>query len=599
MDRVELVVAAQSGDVAAMAALVDEFAATVHGAAYGWCGDAHLAADIAQEAFATVLARIGDVRDPAAFPGWLMSVVRTAATRAHRVHRWGTTDGIDRPADERGPEAAVVAADEVERVRLAVEALPPHLRLPVVLHYVAGRTVADIAHLCDVPVSTVKQRMRVARARLRDGMDEMAEETLCRLRPTADDDPTDVIRFYVAMRSGDVARVASILDARPDLVDVREHWTRDDSFTHRLPWTAGGGTPLLRAIERGDDAMVALLLDRGADPNGACECAGGERPLWTAVSHGRARIVDRLLAHGADPDGTAFEGTTPLRVALQRGEDAIASALRRAGARDVDGWSMAGPLAIEIVPGAASIVTGIRAIDLWAPLPAAGLARLTPGFGIGAVVLVAELSTRFARAGHGVVWTGFVQAPTDLGDVAHALAESGIGDTVDLHLDAPTAPREAQVAALDRGIAAAGDGLLVVFEETGFGAVIDERLPALARRAGTTIVVAPLDGSVAPPPANGTPYLASITFDIERARRGQWPAVGHRDSWSKAVDADGAALAAAARDVIERGDDAAARLHEWLAQAFFVSEAVLDVPGVFTPVEELRASVRALVQPNA
>ena len=61
MDRTQLVEAAQSGSSDALAALVDEFAPTVLGAAYGWCGDRELAADIAQEAFAVVIARIGDV----------------------------------------------------------------------------------------------------------------------------------------------------------------------------------------------------------------------------------------------------------------------------------------------------------------------------------------------------------------------------------------------------------------------------------------------------------------------------------------------------------------------------------------------------------
>lgn len=598
MERVALVEGARTGDADALAALVDEFAPTVHGAAYGWCGDTHLAADIAQEAFVTVLARIGELRDASAFPGWLMAVVRTAATRALRARSW-SDDAIDRPSERPGPEALAVRADETARVRLAVEALPPHLRLPVVLHYVADCPVGDIARLCDLPVSTVKQRMRVARARLREGMDDMADEMLCTLRPASADDPTDVIRFYVAMRTGNVGRVAAMLDARPDLVDVREHWTREDSFAHRLPWTGGGGTPLLRAIERGDDAMVALLLERGADANGACECSGGERPLWTAVSHRRPAMVDLLLARGADPDGTAFEGTTALRVATIRGYDEIADALRRAGARDVSPWTAPATARLDTLPGADAVETGIRAIDLWSPLPARGLARLTPGFGLGAVVLVAELSRRWADAGREVVWTGFVQAPTDLGDWTHGLAESGIAGVVRSVLEPPTAPRDAQIAALDRGIAsAADDALLVVFEETGFGSAIEERLPALAARRGTTIVVAPLDGSVAPPACTGTPYLASITFDIERARRGQWPAVGHVDSWSKAGDADGAALAAAARTAMD-DDTLAAEMHELLCQPFFITDAVLDIPGEHTTTDELRAAVAAIVHRNA
>ena len=74
----------------------------------------------------------------------------------------------------------------------------------MVLHYFAGLPLAEIVALCDLPLSTIKKRMRVARARLRDGMDAMADEMACRLQPEPQSDPTDVIRMYTAMRSGDV-----------------------------------------------------------------------------------------------------------------------------------------------------------------------------------------------------------------------------------------------------------------------------------------------------------------------------------------------------------------------------------------------------------
>jgi len=49
----EIVVGACAGDATAFAAIVEEFTPTMLAAAYGLCGDRHLAADIAQEAFAT------------------------------------------------------------------------------------------------------------------------------------------------------------------------------------------------------------------------------------------------------------------------------------------------------------------------------------------------------------------------------------------------------------------------------------------------------------------------------------------------------------------------------------------------------------------
>lgn len=564
--------AAQAGDREALGAIVDEFTPTVLGAAFGLCGSWDVAGDIAQESFATMIVRLGDLREPAALPGWLMAIVRTCARRERGAARPVATQ---RHVDI-GPEDVIVERDEARRLRLAVEALPVDLRLPMVLHYFAACPLADIAGLCELPLSTVKKRMRVARARLRE---EIEMNVAC--QPAEGTDPTDVIRMYTAMRSGDVERVAAILDVRPDLVDVREQWTRADSFAHRLPWTRGGGTPLLRAVERGDTAMVRLLLDRGADPDGACTCDGGESPLWVAVVQRETEIVDELLRRGADPDARAFEGASAADVARMRGYDDIEARLLAAGATP----SSVPRLGFEPVAGA----TGIKTIDLWCPLPERGLVHLTPGFGIGAMVLVAELSHRAARSGQRVVWTGFVQAPTDLGDVHHGLAESGISDEVAVFMAAPTAPLEEQVAALDRGIAAAGDdALLVVFAETGRLTAVEVRLPALAERAARTLVVAPLDGSVAPPAPAGSPYLASIVFDVERALRQRWPAVGS-ESWSKVADAEGAALADRARTGMSDELDA------YLAQPFFIAEPVLAAPGTSVLVDELRSAVEGLL----
>lgn len=534
--------AAQAGDRDALAALVDEFTPTVLGTAFGLCGDWHLAGDIAQEAFATVVTRIGEVRDPAAFPGWLMAVVRTSARRqrpmaAISIHA----------AAEPSPEDLVVARDDARRVRRAVEALKADLRLPMVLHYFAGCPLQEIADLCELPLSTVKKRMRTARARLREGIDDMTDQ----LRPEAGTDPSDTIRMYTAMRSGDIERVGRILDARPDLVDVREDWTRAESFAHRLPWTRGGGTPLLRAVERGDVAMVRLLLARGADVDGACTCDGGESPLWVATVQRETPIVEELLRCGANPNASAFAGTSAIDIARRRGYDEIVAMLRAAGAS-------ASPVdeggAVDVPAGA----TGIKAIDLWCPLPERGLAHLTPGFGLGAVVLIAELSH--------------------------------VTDIVTVSMAAPTASIDEQVAALDRGIAIAGDdAFVVVFAETGRTSAVEERLPALAARPALTLVVSPLDGSVPQPLPVGSPYLASITFDIERAKRGRWPAISSA-SWSKVADVDIADRARAGMT------DA---LDDYLSQPFFIAEPVMGKPGESVSIDELRSAVDRLVVAGA
>lgn len=384
--------------------------------------------------------------------------------------------------------------------------------------------------------------------------------------------------MFSAMRTGDTTLVAALLDSRPDLVDVREDWTREEGRRHRLPWTPRGGTPLLRAVERGDTAMVELLLSRGADPDAACSCEGGENPVWVAASQYDMTSLELLLAHGADPNRPAFAGLTPLDVATVRGYGDLVELLRRAGGQPSTYQAF-----VDTPPYSAA--TGIKAIDLWCPLPQQGLVHLAPGYGLGAIVLLTELSRRTAITGQRVVWTGFVPSPLDLGDLHHAVAESAIADHVLLALAAPAAPDDEKTAALDAGMAAAADGgLLVVFNETDHLLTIDQRLMDLAERPGTTIVVAPLQATTEPPKRGARPFLASIAFDTARAARGRWPAISS-ESWSLVATSQMAKLAEHAR--LAMTDE----LDQYLSQPFHVAEHILGVPGETVEPVELHSEV--------
>lgn len=66
-------------------------------------------------------------------------------------------------------------ADAGGEVRGAVLALPDKLRLPVVLHYMEGYRVDEIARMLHMPQGTVKSRLRNARARLKDMLGEKGD----------------------------------------------------------------------------------------------------------------------------------------------------------------------------------------------------------------------------------------------------------------------------------------------------------------------------------------------------------------------------------------------------------------------------------------
>ncbi|HYD09157.1 MAG TPA: hypothetical protein VEA78_03560, partial [Acidimicrobiales bacterium] len=71
-----------------------------------------------------MLVRLPQLREPAALPGWLLAIVRSAARRQRRV----APAAVAEAGTPVGPEDEVVARDDARRLRRAVEALPPDLR---------------------------------------------------------------------------------------------------------------------------------------------------------------------------------------------------------------------------------------------------------------------------------------------------------------------------------------------------------------------------------------------------------------------------------------------------------------------------------------
>ncbi len=76
-----------------------------------------------------------------------------------------------------------LAAPQVDHLPLhdALERLDASLRMPLVLHYMEGFSVAEIAESLDVPIGTVKTRMMRARNQLRTtlgGEEESAWQTI-------------------------------------------------------------------------------------------------------------------------------------------------------------------------------------------------------------------------------------------------------------------------------------------------------------------------------------------------------------------------------------------------------------------------------------
>jgi hypothetical protein len=91
-----------------------------------------------------------------------------------------------------------------------------------------------------------------------------------------------------------------------------------------------GRTPLSRAAEGGHEAVVGLLLEKGAAIE--LQDSDGRTPLWWAAEGGRQAVVRLLLENGAAIESKDNDFRTPLSQAAEGGHGAVVRLLLEKGA---------------------------------------------------------------------------------------------------------------------------------------------------------------------------------------------------------------------------------------------------------------------------
>jgi RNA polymerase sigma-70 factor (ECF subfamily) len=167
-----LVLRCQSGEPAALDALVTRWQPRLWPLAVRLTGDRDAARDLAQDAWLAIVRGLRRLDDPAGFRAWAYRIVTNKCVdwlRRRAVRR-------DAAAELRGVANAEIddhrppvldGADEVARMRAALRQLPSDQRTILSLHYLDGLSVLEIAAVLDVPAGTVKSRLHKARGQLR------------------------------------------------------------------------------------------------------------------------------------------------------------------------------------------------------------------------------------------------------------------------------------------------------------------------------------------------------------------------------------------------------------------------------------------------
>jgi RNA polymerase sigma-70 factor (ECF subfamily) len=165
-------------DTDAFGVVLERHADAAYSLAYRILGNQESAEDVLQEAFLALWRHGSYDHSKGSVRTWILSIVHHRAVDTLRRKGARPTHAVDadellrnRPAKER-TEETVASRESTARLRSALELLPEEQRQVVELAYFGGFTHAEIAALSDLPIGTVKGRMRLALKKLRDELEE-------------------------------------------------------------------------------------------------------------------------------------------------------------------------------------------------------------------------------------------------------------------------------------------------------------------------------------------------------------------------------------------------------------------------------------------
>ena len=188
----ELMRQVAAGEIGGLETLYDRYHSMAYALALRITTETGLAEDVVQDSFLGVwrnAARYAEAKG--SVRGWLLAIVRHRAIDAVRRQRASVVIGEE--PDEAVPAALtlpdiwpeVAGRLDAEQIRRAMTALPPAQRDVIELAYFDGLTQREIAERTHAPLGTVKSRIRLGLASLRDQLVGLNEGAITASAPVS------------------------------------------------------------------------------------------------------------------------------------------------------------------------------------------------------------------------------------------------------------------------------------------------------------------------------------------------------------------------------------------------------------------------------
>jgi RNA polymerase sigma-70 factor (ECF subfamily) len=178
-DDIQLIARARNGDELAFRELLKKYERPVFTICLRMVRNRDEATDLAQEAFIKVFSMLERYNPSYAFSSWLFKITSNLCIDHLRKRRIETF-AMDEPIDgEKGeiqrqyessdpdPEQEYIRKEKMLRLNEAVENLPPHYRIMLILRHQENLSYEEIADSLEIPLGTVKARIHRAREMLK------------------------------------------------------------------------------------------------------------------------------------------------------------------------------------------------------------------------------------------------------------------------------------------------------------------------------------------------------------------------------------------------------------------------------------------------
>jgi RNA polymerase sigma-70 factor (ECF subfamily) len=168
----EVIARVLDGDTEDFGLLVDRYQNDFAGYAKYMTGSAEEAADIIQDSLVRAFKSLRRCQDRMNFKGWLFRIVsnqcKTHLARRKRRPTESLSEDFLAPED---PGSEAETADVRRRVHQALQELPTDQREALVLKYVEGLSLPEMARLLKASASALKMRLLRGRSALREKLE--------------------------------------------------------------------------------------------------------------------------------------------------------------------------------------------------------------------------------------------------------------------------------------------------------------------------------------------------------------------------------------------------------------------------------------------